>query len=244
MQSRQGLRQPLIIACQPAKARHPSEASLNDPAARQQYEAAFGFRPFDDLQPDAVGVGVGRRLFPRIALIDERHASTGSAHRFDRLAGDGLDRFRQCGDLRAFRFVGGRDDHGQQLTQRINRHVDFAAPLPPAWGGRKGGTLMPVIAGARCAPPFPPLRGGQGGRLHRARVNDHRARRRRAPPPFPLPAGGGREGDCIVRASTITARGAGARPPLSPPLRGGGGGGKGGRSATTRCGASSVMKVR
>ncbi len=51
---------------------------------------------------------------------------------------------------------------------------------------------MPVIAGARCAPPFPPLRGGQGG-------------------------------DCIVRASTITTRGAGAPPPC-PPLRGGQGG--------------------
>ena len=84
MQSRQGLRQLLIIARQPAKARHPGEAPLNDPAARQrrhervevQHEAAFGFRPFDDLQPDAVGVGVGRRLFPRIALVDERHAST------------------------------------------------------------------------------------------------------------------------------------------------------------------------
>ncbi len=130
MQSRQGLRQPLIIARQPAKARHPSEASLNDPAARQQYEAAFGFRQFNDLQPDAVGVGVGRRLFPRIALVDERH--------FDRLAGDGLDLFRQCGDLRAFRFVGGRDDHGQQLAQRINRHVDFAAPLSPRMRGKGG----------------------------------------------------------------------------------------------------------
>ena len=39
-----------------------------------------------------------------------------------------------------------------------------------------------------CEPLSPPA-GGQGGRLHRARVNDHRARRRRAPP-FPPPAGG------------------------------------------------------
>ena len=68
--------------------------------------------------------------FPRIALVDER--------RFDGLAGDGLDLFRQCGDLRTFRFVGGRDDHGQQLAQRINRHVDFAAPLSPRMR-RKGG---------------------------------------------------------------------------------------------------------
>ncbi len=167
MQSRQGLRQPLIIARQPAKARYRfdrlsaplCEASRNDLAARQQHEAAFGFRQLNDLQPDAVGVGIGCRWFPCIALVDECHASTGSAHRFDRLAGDGLDLFRQCGDLRAFWFVGGRDDHasagsalrGQHLTQCINRHVDFAALA----------TLMPVVAGAR--------------------VNDHRARCRRAP---------------------------------------------------------------
>ncbi len=74
-------------------------------------------------------------------------------------------------------------------------HVDLAAP-PACGGGGKGGTLMPVIAGARCAPPFPPPppAGGQGGRLHRARVNDHRARRRRAPPPFP-PCGGSARAD-------------------------------------------------
>ena len=43
-----------------------------------------------------------------------------------------------------------------------------------------------------------------------------------ARPPFSPPAGG-QGGDCMVRASTITARGAGARPPF-PPLRGGRGG--------------------
>ncbi len=43
---------------------------------RQKYEAAVSVRPVDTLQPDAVGVGVGRRLFPCIALVDERHAST------------------------------------------------------------------------------------------------------------------------------------------------------------------------
>ena len=75
---------------------------------------------------------------------------------------------------------------------------------------------MPVIAGARCAPPFPPC-GGAGGRLHRARVNDHRARRRRAPP-FPPPAGGGRGGARACAARTMQS------PPL-PPRRGGKGGG-------------------
>ncbi len=43
-------------------------------------------------------------------------------------------------------------------------HVDLAAPpFPPACGGERGGTLMPVIAGARGAPPAPPRRGGKGG---------------------------------------------------------------------------------
>ncbi len=49
-------------------------------------------------------------------------------------------------------------------------HVDLAAPLfPPPQGGERGGTFMPIIAGARCAtppappaPPFPPPQGGEG----------------------------------------------------------------------------------
>ncbi len=52
----------------------------------------------------------------------------------------------------------------------------------------RGGALSrSKRAGAR--PPLPPLRGGKGGQLHRARVNDHCVRRRRAPPLSP-PAGG------------------------------------------------------
>ncbi len=76
---------------------------------------------------------------------------------------------------------------------------------------------MPVIAGARCAPPFPPPaggQGGQGGRLHRARVNDRRARRRRAPPPFP-PCGGGRGAQRVVALRGVfgyEGQGGGAAP--------------------------------
>ncbi len=70
-------------------------------------------------------------LFSRVALLDERHV--------DGLARDGVNRFRQRGDRRVFRFVGGRDDHGQHLAQRINRHVDRA---PRA-------VLLPVIASTR-----------------------------------------------------------------------------------------------
>ena len=89
-------------------------------------------------------------LFSRVALLDERHV--------DGLARDGVNRFRQRGDRHAFRFVGGRDDHGQHLTQRINRHVDRA---PRA-------VLLPVIASTRAA---------FRGRWYRTRGNDHRARR-------------------------------------------------------------------
>ncbi len=61
-----------------------------------------------------------------------------------------LRRFGWLSASRAFRFVGGRDDHasagsahrGQQLVQRINRHVDFAAP-PACGGGKEGGRLCP-----------------------------------------------------------------------------------------------------
>lgn len=58
-------------------------------------------------------LGIGRRLFPRIALSDKRH--------FDGRIRDSLNLFHQRGDLRAFLFVGGHDDHGQQLAQRIKR---------------------------------------------------------------------------------------------------------------------------
>ncbi len=43
-------------------------------------------------------------------------------------------------------------------------HVDLAAPPFPPPAGGQGGTLMPVIAGARGTPPFPPLRGRGGAR--------------------------------------------------------------------------------
>ncbi len=75
-------------------------------------------------------------------------------------------------------------------------HVDFAAPpFPPACGGRE--------------------KGGDVYACHRQRAL--------RPPLFPPPCGGGRGGDCIVRASTITARSAGARPPFPPPAGGQGG---------------------
>ncbi len=167
---------------------------------------------------------------------------------------------------------------------------------------------MPVIAGARCPPPFPPLRGGRGAIASCARQRSPLAATARAAPP---PAGGGRGAiaSCARQRSPLAAP-ARAAPPLSPPCGGGqggqggaradhgrasqrlrpsasagcaarrwttaadrwaacaralpcdalslpkrgrcnrppfpppAGGGRGGRSATTRCGASSVMKVR
>ncbi|MGB9755194.1 hypothetical protein [Roseiflexus castenholzii] len=36
-------------------------AARNDPAARQRHDAACGVRPVNDIPPDAVGVGIGRR---------------------------------------------------------------------------------------------------------------------------------------------------------------------------------------
>ena len=104
---------------------------FHHPPARQQHEAAFGVRQFDDLQPHAVRVGVRGRLLARAPLVYERH--------LDRLTGHGLHLCGQRGDLGAFLWVGRRHDHGQELAQRGDRQMDFAAFAP----------LVTVVAGPR-----------------------------------------------------------------------------------------------
>ena len=95
-------------------------------------------------------------------------------------------------------------------------HVDLAAPPfpPPPHAGGKGGDIDARHRRRALRPPCPPPRegrGGQGGRLHRARVKDHRARRRRAlRPPLSPPAGGqggqGGQGGAGGRAQIMDER--------------------------------------
>ena len=70
MESGEGLRQPLIVTCQAAEARHPSKGAFHHPAARQQHEAPLGVGQLDDLQPDALLLGGG--------AAGDRGALTGS----------------------------------------------------------------------------------------------------------------------------------------------------------------------
>ncbi len=70
VQTADGLGQPFIVAHQAAEARLPGEAALHDPAPGQQHEAPARLGVCDDLQAEALRLGVGRRLRPGIALID------------------------------------------------------------------------------------------------------------------------------------------------------------------------------
>src|SRR5581483_7578034 len=67
----QRLWQALIVASQTAKACHPGETALHDPAARQQNEAMLGLRQFDELQTYALCFGCLGWLIARVSLIDE-----------------------------------------------------------------------------------------------------------------------------------------------------------------------------
>jgi hypothetical protein len=66
MQPFQGVGQALIDTGQAAKAGHPAEAALDDPAARQQPKAARGVRELDHFELNAVWRGsLGRQRPPR-----------------------------------------------------------------------------------------------------------------------------------------------------------------------------------
>ncbi len=68
MQADERFGQPLVIAGQASKARHPGEAAFHDPAAGQQHKAALGGRQFDDLQANPVGLGLRGWLVACVAL--------------------------------------------------------------------------------------------------------------------------------------------------------------------------------
>ena len=153
VQARQHPWQALIIASEAAKARGPGEVALDDPATRQQDEAVLGLGQLDDLELDAVGRGVRRRLVARVPLVD-----VGQLHV---LAGGLLHRRRQGGDLGAILRVGRGDDQGQQVPERVNSGMHRRALAP----------RVPVVTG-----PRPAL----GRRLQRAAVQNGGPRLARA----------------------------------------------------------------
>ncbi len=157
-------------------------------------------------------------------------ASTGSAHRAPSLTFMTEDAPQRDHSLRpplsppAGGKGGARADHGHASQRpRSSASAGFADRRRPTAHG--GGALGIMRRGApvRCAEPA-------------------EGRTMQSPPLSPPRRGGKGGGDCIVRASTIAARGAGARPPPFPPA--GGQGGAGGGAASGRAAGRLRSKVR
>src|SRR6202166_5236625 len=94
-----------VVSGQSAESCGPSEASLDDPSARQQDEAAFGLGVLDDLQLNAVPGGCAVSGFSGVALVN--------VGKFHMVSGDLLHRFGELAHLGAVLLVGGGDMQGE-----------------------------------------------------------------------------------------------------------------------------------
>src|SRR6266516_1484943 len=119
MKTSQHLQPALVITSQATKARHPRERALHHPSAGQQDEAAFGLGQANHLQAYTLSFGCQGRSLARVALIDKGQ--------FDMLSGHVLHRCGQLAHLIAILFVSRRHVQGQQRSQRIHRQMDLAA---------------------------------------------------------------------------------------------------------------------
>src|SRR5271166_1558989 len=145
VQPLQGLAEALVVPRQPAEARHPAVRPLYDPPPWQEHEPLLRLGEAHYHQVDPVAGRVGIRIIAGVALVDERD--------LDRLPGHRLHGLGQHGDLVPLLLIGRGDVHGQQVPERIHRHVDLRALAP----------LISVVAGPTSA---------LGCGLHRATVED------------------------------------------------------------------------
>src|SRR3984957_14146678 len=121
VQAGQGFGQALVVACQPPEAVEPAEAALDYPTAGPQHEALLRLGQLDDLQLNPFLTG---SLRSRVSLI-----ALGGECKFHRLASDMLDLLGKLLHLCPFLFIGRRDVHRQQIPQRVDSHMNLAAPL-------------------------------------------------------------------------------------------------------------------
>src|SRR5690348_38806 len=86
----QCLRQPLVVACEPAKTSSPGETTLHYPTARQEHKPSLGPWQLHNFQSDALPFSSLRSLFTRVASvhIGQLHTMSG---RFLNLLGQLLD---------------------------------------------------------------------------------------------------------------------------------------------------------
>src|ERR1700679_3671540 len=121
MEACQSLSKSSIVQSQTAEASQPGKSAFDDPPARQQDKALFGFLQFDDQQVDAVLLSLLRRRLAGVSLIDK-----GDLHR---LPSGFLDLPTQLADLGSLLLVGWSDGHRQQMSQGVHSHMDFRASL-------------------------------------------------------------------------------------------------------------------
>jgi hypothetical protein len=133
-----------VVVAQAADAARPREGARDDPAPGQQHEPLLGLRQRVDVQLDAARRRVLLDWLPRVALIDEAHRH-GVPGRF-------LHRLDQHRHLRPILLIGRRHHQGQQVAQRIDRHVDLRSLLAL-------GAIVAIVPSA-----LPALRGRLPGR--------------------------------------------------------------------------------
>jgi hypothetical protein len=115
VQPGEGGGQSLVVSCQAAAAGHPAEGSFDHPSARQQHEAAFGFRQFDHFQLDVLLLGCFGGPITGVTLIDIRQ--------FNRFIRDLLHVTCQFAYLIAVLLIGRRDTQREQMPQRVHGDV-------------------------------------------------------------------------------------------------------------------------
>jgi len=111
VQRGEGFRKSLVVSGQASKACRPSEASFDDPASWQQYEASFCFGMLDYFKLYAM---LGSRYgsgCAGISLVNIRQLNV--------LTGDLLHGLSQHTDLRAVLFIGSRYVQRQQVSERV-----------------------------------------------------------------------------------------------------------------------------
>src|SRR5688572_4524581 len=122
MQTSQSFRQTLIIANEATETSHPAEAAFNNPAAREKDKALFRLRQLDDDQANAMLLSLLSRQITRIGLVDKSD--------LDMVASGRLNLLSQLSHLSTVLVIGGGHVQGQQMPQRINRHMGLAAFAP------------------------------------------------------------------------------------------------------------------
>ena len=107
----------IVILHEPSAACGPGKQPFHNPLSGQQNEAALGLGQFDHFEPDPFGRGRLCRGLSRVALVN--------IGKGDRIAYGILNIGSQAGDSRTIADIGSCHVQGQQMAERIDRHVNL-----------------------------------------------------------------------------------------------------------------------